>query len=150
MPNQPAFQKLFFEEPPGRFALGHLLIPDALEGELGGYREGNDVGRWRCDIANNDELTWSDKVYEIFDLPPASPVAREQAVARYRDHSRGVMERLREYSINHKFGFILDAEISARDGERKWIRLLAAPIIEAGRVVGLHGLKRVLEPQEPI
>ena len=144
MPTHPLLHKFFFQEPAGHFALGHVLTPAALEGEFEQDLGGDDVGRWQCDIANNDALTWSEKVYEIFGLSHGSPIAREEAVARYREHSRGVMERLRAYAINHKFGFILDAEISPRDGETTWIRVLAAPIVEEGKVVGLHGLKRVL------
>src|SRR4029453_5846209 len=98
MPNQPLLHKLFFEEPAGRFALGHLLTPaaigEAFEQDLGG----DEVGTWKSDLTNDNALTWSEKVSEIFGLANGTPVVREDAVARYREHSRGVLERLRAYA----------------------------------------------------
>jgi hypothetical protein len=73
-----------------------------------------------------------------------SQVERDQAVARYTEHSKGVLERLRAFAINHKCGFILDAAIAAGSTGNQWIRLIAFPMMEAGRVVGLQGLKRAL------
>ena len=144
MPTRQLLHEYFYREPAGRFALGHILVPATLDGDFEEYLEGDKVGHWQCDLANDNALTWSERVYEIFGISPGYPIEREEAVARYREHSRGVLERLRTYAIGHGFGFILDAEIHPRDAEYKWIRLLAAPIVEDGRVVGLHGLKRAL------
>ncbi len=54
------------------------------------------------------------------------------------------MERLRAYAIKHRRGFTLDAEIRPDRGDRRWMRLLAAPVCEGGRVVRLHGLKQII------
>lgn len=136
---------LFFRERPGRFALGHVLGPATVDESFEDLVEHKGVGRWRCDIANQDALTWSKTVYDIFGLPRGAPVTREDAVQRYRDHSRGVLERLRSFATSHKCGFILDAEISPRIEVSQWIRIAALPILDEGRLVGLRGAKRVLE-----
>jgi hypothetical protein len=65
-------------------------------------------------------------------------------VAHYSEQSKGVLDRVRAFAINRKCGFILDAMISADGGSNRWIRLIAFPILNAGRVVGLQGLKRAL------
>ena len=142
---RPDLYDLFFREPPGRFALGHVLSHVTPAEDFDYLLQHKDVGQWHCDIANNDALTWSDRVYEIFGLPLGARVGREQAVRRYRTHSRGVLERIRSFATGRKCGFILDAEISPRSEESKWIRIAALPILDEGRLVGLRGVKRVLE-----
>ena len=54
------------------------------------------------------------------------------------------MERLRADAIRYKRGFTLDAEIQPATGERRWMRLIAAPVCEGDRAVRLHGLKFVI------
>ena len=139
-------QTAFSRDPAGCYALGQILTATALNIDFDGDHGDDDVGFWQCDLTNHDALTWSDKVYEIFGLPHGSEVRREEAVTRYREHSRGVLERLRTSAINRRCGFILDAAIDL-DGFTRWIRILAAPIVENDRVVGLRGLKRILEPE---
>ena len=135
--------RLFHEEPAGAFAHGHVFInaPDLVSAE-----QDPDAGYWHCDIAHDDKLTWSEKVRELFGLPGGSQVMREWAVARYAEPSRSALATVRTYALSRKLGFILDAAISPEGGGNRWIRVLAVPIIAKGngRVVGLHGLKRLL------
>jgi hypothetical protein len=139
--NGPVANLLFHEEPAGSFLEGHVFraAPD-----LTGAEQDPASGYWHCDIANHDRLTWSEKVYELFGLAPGTPVDRDWAVARYSERSRAALERVRTFGLNRNFGFILDAEIRPEGAGQRWIRVLAIPISEGGRVVGLHGLKRVL------
>lgn len=134
---------LFNEEPVGTFKYGHVFInaPDLMRAQLdprGGY--------WRCDITDDDRLSWSDMVCRLFGLPAGSQVKRDWAVARYAEPSRSALELVRAYALSRKLGFILDAEISPQDGGNRWIRIMAVPILAKGEggVVGLHGLKRPL------
>ena len=135
---------LYKEEPAGTFADGHVFVnaPD-----LAGADQDPRAGYWHCDIAHDDRLTWTEKVYELFGLPAGSPVIREWAVARYTEPSKTVLERVRTYALSRKLGFILDAAIRTEGGGHRWIRVLAVPILakRSGRVVGVHGLKRQLD-----
>ena len=132
---------MFYDEPPGAFAGGYIFrsAPD-----LTSAIDDPDNGYWHCDIADDDKLTWSEKVYELFGLAAGTPVERDWAVARYSDASKSTLERVRTYGLNRKFGFILDAQITPQGADDRWIRVLAVPIMTDGRVVGLHGLKRAL------
>jgi PAS domain-containing protein len=103
------------------------------------------LGTWQCDLGDNS-LTWSSEVFDIFGLPRDARLSRSETVALYCEESRAAMERLRAYAIKHRRGFTLDAEIRPAHGRRRWMRLLAAPICEGGRVVRLHGLKQVILP----
>lgn len=133
-------------EQPRHFELGCILnsaVTDVVEpGEVG--RLGlHHAGCWECDLADNS-LIWSGGVYDIFGLPRDAQVTREEAVALYSEESRAAMDRLRAYAIKHRRGFTLDAEIRSAFGERRWMRLIAAPISEGDRVVRLHGLKLII------
>ena len=134
--------ELFYDEPAGTFAEGYLLqlMPDltsAVDDPHNGY--------WHCNLAKGDRLTWSEKVYELFGLPVGAPIEREWVVERYSEPSKKTLEDVRTTGLKHKMGFILDAGITPGRGGTGWIRVLAVPIIVAGQVIGLHGLKRALQ-----
>jgi PAS domain-containing protein len=127
-----------------RFDLGRLLdgagisaVDPACDMRL---LQRHGIGHWRCDLADNS-LTWSAEVHDLFGFPRNALVSRAEAAARYGELSRAAMERLRAYAIRHRRGFTLDAEILTAQSERRWMRLMAAPICEGGRVVALRGLK---------
>jgi len=134
-------------EQPRHFELGCILSCAAIDvvepdevGQLGVHH----AGCWECDLADNS-LIWSGGVYDIFGLPRGIQISRTDAVALYCEESRAAMDRLRSYAIEHKRGFTLDAEIlPAVGGQRRWMRLIAAPICDDNRVVRLHGLKLII------
>lgn len=133
---------LFREQRAETFRDGYVFRPGLNLKGVGGQRP--DWGHWACDIADHDRLSWSDSVYHLFGLPAGVHVDREWAVGRYLVHSRTTLERVRGFALRHACGFILDAEIEPEGAGRRWIRVLAVPIFENGRVVRLHGLKRGL------
>jgi PAS domain-containing protein len=130
-----------------RFFMGRILDCSAADINQCADQHGrasDGIGRWECDLADNS-LTWSDEVYDIFGLPRGARIDRNEAVTYYCDHSRAEMERLRAYAIEHNRSFILDAELKPGHGQsRRWMRLLAVPICENGRVVRLRGLKQII------
>jgi PAS domain-containing protein len=127
-----------------RFELGSII--DCAPSDLADFavRQAlghNRAGWWECDLAD-DRLTWTSGVYEIFGLPEGAPVTRNEALALYSEESRSAVERLRDYSIAHRHGFVLDAQIRPASGDvRRWMRLIADPVVEKGQTVRLHGLK---------
>lgn len=133
-------------EAPRKFDLGSILnsaITDALEpskiGELGAYH----AGLWECDLADNS-LVWSGGVYDIFGLPRGIPITRHEAVSLYCEDSRAAMERLRSHAIKHRRGFTIDVQIRVWGSLDRWMRLIATPLCEGGRVTRLQGLKLAL------
>jgi hypothetical protein len=132
---------LFRDEPAGAFSRGHVFInaPDVSSDQ-----PDPEIGYWHCDISHRNRLTWSKRVYDLFGLPNGTLIDRDWAVSRYSELSKNILERVRTYAIDRKLGFILDAEISPPGAGKRWIRVLAVPILSGGRVVGVHGLKRAL------
>lgn len=94
-------KSLFDDEPPGAFTEGHVFVnaPD-----ISGADRDPCLGYWRCDIAHDDELTWSGEVYALFGLPDETPVTREWAVQRYSEQSRRALEHVRTYALKRKLG----------------------------------------------
>jgi hypothetical protein len=116
------------------------LIEPAETGALGVHH----AGLWECDL-KTENLTWSGGVYDIFGLERGVAITRDQAVRHYRADSREKLGRLRAHAIKHKRGFTLDVEIDAAAvRERRWMRVIAAPVLEGDRVVRLQGLKLII------
>ena len=101
------------------------------------------IGLWECDLRHS-ALTWSDAIYDIFGFPRNTLISRPETVALYQEHSRASMERLRAHAIKHRRGFTLDVDIRTVRGERRRVRLTAAPVCENGRVVRLRGMKQII------
>ncbi|MBO9581585.1 MAG: PAS domain-containing protein [Sphingobium sp.] len=99
------------------------------------------IGLWACDITRDNRLLWSPQVYELFGLGQDEPLTRAAAVTCYTPRSRAGMEALRAHAIHHRRGFTLDAMLRRHDGEARWMRLTAMPIIGESKVVRLCGTK---------
>lgn len=97
-------------------------------------------GRWRCDLADNS-LTWDPAVFDLFGLPRDIVLTRPMTLACYTEDCRAAMERLRAHAIKFRRGFTLDVEVGPPAGQRRWLRLIAAPVLAGNRVVALEGLK---------
>ena len=99
------------------------------------------IGVWECDLAT-EKLTWTDTVYDLFELPRGSTVDRDDVVTLYDAASRAEMERLRSGAIASGTGFSLDIRIRTARGKEKWIRLTADVEQEAGNSVRIFGTKQ--------
>ena len=133
--------EIYHEETALAFAHGHLLM---ITPDLTSAKDDPDARYWHCDITHADELSWSEKVRELFGIATDFRVTRDWAAAQYAEPSKAALERVRTYAIDKKLGFILDAAIRADGASDRSIRVLAVPIVKNGRVVALHGLKRAL------
>ena len=100
-----------------------------------------DIGIWYCDLRDN-ALRWSSAVYELFGLPQDEPVTRPLTLSMYLPDGREAMEQLRAYAIKHRRGFTMDARIRRPDGDIRWMRLSALPILSGQRVMRLCGSKQ--------
>lgn len=97
-------------------------------------------GVWDCDLRDN-RLTWSAGVYDLFGLPRGEAVSRMLAASLYCPDSRAAMEQLRAHAIKHRRGFTIDVEIRRPNGEHRWMRLSAMPVLEGHVVTRLRGTK---------
>lgn len=99
------------------------------------------IGVWQCELPSN-ALTWTDVVYDLFDLPRGIRVDRQMILALYPEHSRRQLERVRQAAIEAGSGFQLDVEIRTARGALRWIRITATVESENGRPVRIFGMKQ--------
>jgi two-component system sensor kinase FixL len=99
------------------------------------------IGVWECDLAT-EALTWTDGVYDLFELPRGSPLERARIVEYYDEETRREMERLRARAVRDGGSFCLDIHIRTAKGNERWIRLTADVEQEDGRSVRIFGTKQ--------
>lgn len=99
------------------------------------------IGLWECRLADQS-LTWSDVVYDIFDLPRGSVLERDRIVECYSDASVRKLHLLREKAIRECNGFSLDAEITTSMGNTRWIRITATVECRDGVPFRIFGMKQ--------
>lgn len=99
------------------------------------------IGVWECDLTSED-LSWTDELYDLFELPRGVPIDRPMILAMYEPESRSRMERLRAKAIEEGGSFALDICVRGAKGTWKWLRLTADVEQEDGRSVRLFGTKQ--------
>jgi len=99
------------------------------------------IGAWECDL-KHEELTWTDAVYDLFELPRGSTLHRASTVEMYFDESRRQMQRLRAEALRTAGSFVLDANIRTSGNKSRWMRLSAQAVYCHGRATRIFGAKQ--------
>jgi diguanylate cyclase (GGDEF)-like protein len=99
------------------------------------------IGVWECELPS-EALTWTDVVYDIFDLPRGLMPERNAAFACYPEESAKELTKRRNKAIEDCTGFTLDAEIVSFKGNRRWIRITATVESVDGVAVRIFGIKQ--------
>jgi diguanylate cyclase (GGDEF)-like protein len=100
-----------------------------------------DIGLWQCRLAD-EALTWSDPVYDLFDLPVGVHLNRSAIVEHYVQESAEELAEKRARAIEQGSGFAMEACIVTADNRNRWIRITATVERAAGRAVRLFGMKQ--------
>ena len=99
------------------------------------------IGVWEYDL-QAEKLSWTDGVYDLFELPRGSPIERPEILKYYDEESRVEMERLRAEAIRTGGSFRLDIHIRTARGNPRWLHLTADVEQEDGRAVRIFGTKQ--------
>lgn len=99
------------------------------------------VGIWVCTLPD-EQLTWTDTVFELFDLDPQTPLRRQDIVDLYTQASREALGVARSAALKDGDGFSLDAEIVTAKGNTRWIRITAIVERVDGVATRLFGMKQ--------
>jgi PAS domain-containing protein len=98
-------------------------------------------GIWECHLPF-DTLTWSDEVYDLFELPRGFRISREETIGFYTAESRDILEEVRARALRDGAPFTLDAEIITALGKPRWLRITAQIEFIHGAPVRLFGTKQ--------
>ena len=96
------------------------------------------VGGWELDAATG-EGRWTDEVARIYDLDPGVPPNRELGLSAYPGAARERIRAAVEQAIARGTPYDLELEFVSTRGNRKWVRTIGRPVMEAGRVAKLRG-----------
>lgn len=99
------------------------------------------IGVWEFDLVK-EEMTWTDTVYDLFEIPRGTMLQRSDAVKYYNDRSLREMEQLRSKAIGTGTGFAMDIAIRTAKGSDRYIRLTADIEQENGKSVRIFGTKQ--------
>ncbi|ENN88572.1 diguanylate cyclase [Rhizobium freirei PRF 81] len=99
------------------------------------------IGVWECRLPDQT-LSWTDTVYELFDLAPQTPLTREEILKLYTQETRRRLEEVRSRAIQTGEGFSLDAQIMTASGNRRWIRITACVEMANGTATRIFGMKQ--------
>lgn len=99
------------------------------------------VGIWLCTLPD-EKLTWTDTVFELFDVDPSTQLRRDDIVALYTPASRKALGEARSAAIRDGEGFNLDAEILTAKGNQRWIRITAIVERVDGVATRIFGMKQ--------
>lgn len=105
------------------------------------------IGIWECTLPD-EELTWSDYVYDIFELPRGSSLTRTHTLACYTEASRQELQKRRSDAIASRSGFTFEAEITTFQGNKRWIRITASVECQGDAPVRIFGMKQDITDQK--
>ncbi|MGZ9164884.1 MAG: PAS domain S-box protein [Anaerolineales bacterium] len=97
------------------------------------------VGGWEFDVATL-KGTWTNEVARIHDLDPAQETNVELGLSYYSGQSRQKIEQAIKEAIELAKPYDLELEMVTAKGSHKWVRTMALPVTEDGRVVKVQGI----------
>ncbi|MEM6430442.1 MAG: ATP-binding protein, partial [Deinococcota bacterium] len=99
------------------------------------------IGGWAFDLTNN-EVTWSDEVYRLHDLPVGQTMHYEQILSFYPDQAGERLGIAVEQAIQHAKPYDLELPFISAAGVAKWVRAIGRPVVDEqlGKVVRLWGV----------
>ena len=107
------------------------------------------IGVWECSLPDQT-LSWTDTVYEFFDLAPQAHLARDEIVKLYTPETRKLLNEARDRAIRTGEGFTLDAQISTAKGNRRWIRITACVDFANGVAARIFGVKQDITAEKAV
>jgi diguanylate cyclase (GGDEF)-like protein len=107
------------------------------------------IGVWQCSLPD-ETLTWTDQVYDIFEISREAALSREQILEFYAPASLRALQAVRDKAIAERGGFSLDAEITTGTGRRRWIRLTATVECEGCVPVRIFGMKQDITEEKAL
>jgi PAS domain S-box-containing protein len=96
------------------------------------------IGGWDLDPATG-EGRWTDGVVQIHELEAGVKPSVELSLSHYVGESRAKIEAALSEAIARGTPYDLELEFCSAKGVRKWVRAICQPVVNAGKVVSLHG-----------
>lgn len=99
------------------------------------------IGIWSCTLPD-ERLTWTNGVYDLFELPRGSILDRGTTLKMYAVESARQMQALRSKAIATCGDFNFDAQIITAKGNPRWMRITATVDGIDGKARRIFGMKQ--------
>ncbi|MCA9622759.1 MAG: PAS domain S-box protein [Myxococcales bacterium] len=96
------------------------------------------IGGWEFD-PETGRGTWTAEVARIHGVDPNEPTHAARGLSFIAPPFRPLIEAAIVAAIQDGEPYDLEVQLQPREGELKWVRTIATPVMEAGRVVKLQG-----------
>jgi len=97
------------------------------------------IGAWSLELSQPN-VTWSDEVCAIHEVPPGTSPALQEAIAYYAPEWRETIRQAVAACIDHGTPFDLELEIVTARGERRWVRAIGEAVPDArGEIHTIQG-----------
>ena len=96
------------------------------------------VGAWEYDVVD-DDLTWSEELYEIHDRPPESEITVAEAIDYYHPDDRQAMWGAVQAALDPGDPYDINARVVTETGDVRWVRTRGDPYQKDGSVVRVRG-----------
>jgi len=97
-----------------------------------------DVGGWEYS-PQTDELTWTEKVYQIHDLPKDAELTAETAIEYYHPEDRDTIREAFWGAVEDAESYDFDIRLVTDEGDQRWVRTRGEPYYEDGEVASVRG-----------
>jgi PAS domain S-box-containing protein len=107
------------------------------------------TGGWMLDVENNT-CSWSEIIYDIFQVSKETPPHIISEISYFPLLEREKLSALIEETIKNKKPFDTELEFYDKDGNHKWVRSQAKPVIHDNKVVKVVGTFQNITEQKNI
>lgn len=101
------------------------------------------VGSWELDVQKQTTV-WTEEMYHLYGLKRGRPVPGPEAIARslecYLPEDRTVIQAAFQRCVEEGEPYDMEFRITTGKGRQVWIRTIANPALENGKVVRVTGL----------
>ncbi|MGD9047403.1 MAG: PAS domain S-box protein, partial [Anaerolineae bacterium] len=96
------------------------------------------LGGWELDLSTS-QVTWTDEVYRIHEVPPEFQPALDNAVAFYHPQDRPMLEQAIQEASESGTPWDLELRFITATGKPLWVRAIGRAERQNGKVVRLSG-----------
>ena len=112
-----------------------LWEQDALFKEMSAMAH---IGGWSFDPRTGDGI-WTEEVARIHEVEPRGATNASFGLSFYHGESRNKIESALREAIDNGTPYDLELEMITASGTHKWVRTMASPLVENGKVTKIRG-----------
>ncbi|MFO0736922.1 MAG: PAS domain S-box protein [Labilithrix sp.] len=107
------------------------------------------IGAWTFDPTTG-QGRWTAEVARIHDLPPDFEPSAQRGIEFYAEGSRARLSAALARALADGTPYDLELELISATGRRKWVRTVAQPVVEHGKVIRMMGTFQDISEQKDV